>query len=98
MSNVIVRRLLDLHRGNLCGHGWTQGKFGSVVAGGHPRDVFLIQRRPKPARYCRSGPFAFSLAKREGAVLDNDRAQVGETAGAAIIEVDKPKTPRGIAS
>ena len=64
-----------------CGHGWTQGKFGSVVAGGHPRDVFLIQRRPKPARYCRSGPFAFSLAKREGAGLDNDRAQVGENRG-----------------
>jgi hypothetical protein len=64
--NVIVRP-----RGSLRGHGWTQDEFGSVVAGGHPRDVFLIQRRPKPARYCRSGPFSFSLAKREGSGLDD---------------------------
>jgi hypothetical protein len=73
--------------------GWTQGICGAVVAGGYPRGALLVQRHQKPALYCRGRPFAFYLAKCECAGLDNDRAQLNETAAAAVIEVDNPKRP-----
>ena len=71
----------------------TQIICGMVVTGGHPRGPSRFQRRQKPALYCRGSPVSFCFAKREGAGLENDRAQLGEAAAAAIIEIYQPKRP-----
>jgi hypothetical protein len=66
-----------------------------AFARSHPRAAFLIQRRQKPAVYCRGGSFSFYLAQSEGAGLNYDRTQLGETAAGAIVEVYKPKRATG---
>jgi hypothetical protein len=64
-----------------------------VVVDGQPRGALLIQRCQEPVLYDRGGPLSFYLAKCEAAGSDNDRAQLGEAAAAAVIEVHKPKSP-----